>query len=240
MKIIFVLLAPAIFLVASCTYITGKRIKGDGNVITQIRSISGFTSIDAGGSADIYVTQDSVFSVKVEVDNNLQEYIEVYKEGNVLNIHQQNNTNLDATGKIKVYITAPFFEKMNVSGACNIIGQNNITSATTISINVSGAGKVEMSVNAPKVSADMSGACTVILKGETKNFEADGSGSTDIKCFGLMAENTKVDLSGAGDAEVFASVTLDVNVSGAADVRYKGNPSVNQKISGAGSVKKVE
>jgi Putative auto-transporter adhesin, head GIN domain len=78
------------------------------------------------------------------------------------------------------------------------------------------------------------------LKGETKDFSADGSGSTDIKCFELLAENTNVELSGAGDAQVFASVKLDVQVSGAADVKYKGNAAVTKEISGAGSVKKVE
>jgi len=55
-----------------------------------------------------------------------------------------------------------------------------------------------------------------------------------------MAENTQVELSGAGDAQVFASVKLDVRVSGAADVKYKGNATVSQSVRGAGSVKKVE
>ena len=44
----------------------------------------------------------------------------------------------------------------------------------------------------------------------------------------------------AGDAEVYASVKLDVSVSGAGNVRYKGNAVVNKSVSGAGSVKKVE
>ncbi|MCP2936704.1 DUF2807 domain-containing protein, partial [Salmonella enterica subsp. enterica serovar Typhimurium] len=65
--------------------------------------------------------------------------------------------------------------------------------------------------------------------------------ASDAKCFDLKSENTKVEISGAGDAEVFASVQLDARVSGAGSVKYKGNAaSVNQKVSGAGSVKKVE
>ncbi len=66
------------------------------------------------------------------------------------------------------------------------------------------------------------------------------SGSTDIKCMELMAENVDVHITGAGDAEVFASVKLDVSVSGAGNVKYKGNAVVNKSVSGAGSVKKVE
>lgn len=240
MKPIFVFLVPFIFLFTSCNYFTGKKIKGDGNVTTQSRAFTDFNSIDAGGSAEIYISQDSVFSVKVEIDNNLQEYIEVYKEGNELKIHQRNNTSLDVTGKIKVYISAPVFEKLKASGACDIIGKNNLSSTGDFFIGMSGACNAELNINAPKVTVDLSGACSVKLSGATKDFKADGSGSTNINCFGLMTENTSVDLSGAGDAEVFASVKLDVNVSGAADVKYKGNPSINQKVSGAGSVKKVD
>ena len=50
-----------------------------------------------------------------------------------------------------------------------------------------------------------------------------------------------MDISGAGSAEVYASVKLDAEVSGAGTVRYKGNATnVSQHVSGAGSVNKVE
>jgi len=57
----------------------------------------------------------------------------------------------------------------------------------------------------------------------------------------MKAENTKVDISGAGSAEVYASVKLDAEVSGAGSIKYKGNAgNVIQQVSGAGSVKKAE
>jgi hypothetical protein len=90
------------------------------------------------------------------------------------------------------------------------------------------------------VNVDVSGASSVTLKGETRDFIVEGSGSTDVKCYELLAESTRVDISGASSAQVFASVKLDVDVSGAADVKYKGNAVVNQQVSGAGSVKKTD
>jgi hypothetical protein len=209
-------------------------------VIKQDRAISGFTSIDASGSGDVYVSQDSVFSVKVEIDSNLQEYMEVYKEGSELHIHQKNNTSLDPTGKIKIYISGPSFTAISVSGACDVIGQNTLTSAEAVNFDLSGSCDVNMTIIAPKIKVSASGAGSVSLKGQTKDFSVEGSGSTDIRCFELLSENTKVDISGAGNAEVFASVKLNVGVSGSADVKYKGNASVSQDISGAGSIRKVE
>ena len=97
-----------------------------------------------------------------------------------------------------------------------------------------------MELNAPGIKADLTGASHINLKGETKNFSVEGSGATIIRCFELMTENTEVDLTGAGNAEVFASVKLDVHVSGAADVKYKGNAVLNKDVNGAGSVRKVD
>ncbi|MEO6219580.1 MAG: head GIN domain-containing protein [Ginsengibacter sp.] len=241
MRPIFVISFFSIVFFSSCHFIGRDRIKGDGNVITQRRSISEFKSVDVSSSILLYVRQDSAFSVKVEADNNLQQYIETYKDNDgVLHIHQRDNTNLDGSKKIKVYVTAPLFEQLEASGACNIIGENGLSSTGIIHIQMSGASDADLEIKAPKVMVDLTGASSVTLRGQTKDFSVDGSGSSDINCFGLMTENSDIELSGAGNAEVFASVKLDVHVSGAADIKYKGNAIVNKEISGAGSVKKVD
>src|SRR6185436_13786485 len=126
---------------------------------------------------------------------------------------------------IKVYVSNPSFNGFEASGACKIISENKLTNTTTVSISLSGACDVNLDINCPKVDADASGAGKITLKGETKDFRVEGSGSTDIRCYELATENTKVSLSGAGDAQVFASVSLNVDISGAADVKYKGSPS---------------
>ena len=230
-----------VILFSSCHFIGRDRINGDGQIITQSRTISGFKSVDVSSSISLYVSQDTAWSVKVETDNNLQSYIETYiDDEKVLHIHQQDNKSLNATKKIKVYVSAPVFEQLEASGACHIIGQNSLISAGTFRIGMSGASDAELNIKAPEILVDLSGASSVTLQGETKNFSVDGSGSSDINCFGLMTENTSIEISGAGNAEVYASVKLDIHVSGAADVKYKGNATVNKDISGAGSVKKVE
>lgn len=156
-----------------------------------------------------------------------------------MRIHEQKGVNLRPSKQIKVYVSAPSFKKFEASGACDIYGQNVVVSNDEMKFDLSGSSDVSMELNAPKVNADLSGACNIKLKGNTKDLKISGSGSTDIRCFELMAENTDIRISGAGDAEVFASVNLNVKVSGAGDVKYKDNATVNQSITGAGSVKKI-
>ena len=236
--IIFSLLISMIFI--SCGYIGGKRIRGNGKIKTESRTTGQFNSVDVSGNIDVYVKQDSVSSVKIETDENLMEYMHITVDGGILEIREEKGYNIRSTKGIKVYVTGPSFKHFEASGACDIYSDNQINSTDPITINLSGACNVKMDLKTPKINVDMSGAGTITLKGETKDFIVDGSGSTDVKCFELMTENTRVEMSGAGDAEVFASVKLDVHVSGAADVKYKGNATVSQSVSGAGSVKKVQ
>jgi hypothetical protein len=98
-----------------------------------------------------------------------------------------------------------------------------------------------MEADAPDLKASISGSGKVDLAGRTQNFDLDLSGAGKATCYDLMSGNTKVEISGAGSAEVFASVKLEARVSGAGSVKYKGNATnVQQQISGAGSVKKVD
>lgn len=231
----FILLVTA----TACREVFGKRIRGNGHLQTESRPASDFHSIDVSGAIDVYVKQGSGYSVQVVTDENLLPYVVVYNNKGTLQIHESDGVNLKPSRGIKVYVSSPQYKRFEASGACNIYSENKIISPQSIDIDLSGASDVKMEVKSPGIRAELSGAGTIALKGETKDFSVDGSGSTAIKCFDLLAENVAVEISGAGDADVFASVQLDVHVSGAGSVRYRGNAAVNQRISGAGSVKKI-
>jgi hypothetical protein len=240
MKRLFVFAICSATLLSSCHFFHGEHIDGNGNVTTQTRNVSNFTGVEVSSAINLYIKQDSAYSVKVEIDDNLQPYIIVSEANGILYIKQENNTSLDATGKIKVYVSAPAFKYLEASGACRIIGENTLTSADAVDIHLSGASDAKLELKAPKVSAELSGASDITLQGETRDLSIDGSGASHAKCFELSSENTDVDLSGASSAEVIASVKINAKASGASDVRYKGNGAVNQDVSGAGSVKKVD
>ncbi|MGZ5273810.1 MAG: head GIN domain-containing protein [Kaistella sp.] len=241
MKKIFLFSFFTLLIFSSCRFMGWKGINGSGNIVTQSRETEKFNSIDVSGAIDIYVKQDSVQqSIKVETDDNLQEYIDIHEDNGVLYISQRDNYSLDPSKKIKVYVSAPYFRRFDISGASNIYSENKLVSSETLDIEMSGASEVKLDVKAPRINADITGASSVKISGETKDFNVEGSGASDIKSFDLMTENTTIDISGACSAEVFASVKLDVQASGASGIKYKGNAAVNQDVSGASSVKKVD
>jgi hypothetical protein len=231
----------ALFLFSSCIYLGGKRVKGNGNIITETRSVSSFDEVEVHGALDVYVSSGETSPVRIEGDENLMKYIVVDQDGDRLEIRTKSGYNLRPSRKMKIHVTSPRFVKLSVSGACNIIGENKIVTPDDLELHVSGAGDIRAEADAPKISASISGSGNVDLRGNTRDFDLDLSGAGKARCYDLMAENTRVSISGAGSAEVYASVELKANVSGAGSVRYKGNASkVDQQISGAGSVKKSD
>ena len=228
-------------LLASCQGIFGKRVHGDGNIKTEDRPVSDFKNVDVSGAAKVLVSQGDHPSVKIEGDENLLPYMEVNQIGNKIEVREKPGFNLATTTDIKVYVTAPVFNDIDASGACDIIGQTKITNPEDLAMHVSGAGDIRMEVEAPHLKADVSGSGSIYLKGQTKDVYLELTGAGHAHCFDLLSESTKVEISGAGSAEVYASVKLEADVSGAGNVKYKGNASdVKQDVSGAGSVQKVD
>ena len=238
---IILLFALMAFTTQSCYFLGGKRVRGNGNVETDERSVSAFDEVEVHGAMDVYVSQGDLKPVRIEADENLHKYIEIHQEGNTIEIRTKPGYNLRPTRKIKVYTSSPTYSRLDVSGACNIYSENKLSGSQPLELEVSGAGDIRVNVDAPKVTAGISGSGSVEMSGETRDFDLRLSGAGKARCYDMKSENTKVDISGAGSAEVFASVNLDAEVSGAGSVKYKGNAGkVNQQVSGAGSVKKAD
>jgi hypothetical protein len=228
-------------LLASCQGFFGKRIHGDGNIRTEDRPVSNFKNVEVSGSAKVMVSQNDRSSVKVEGDENLLPYIEVIQQGDKVIVRERPGYHLIPSGDLRIYVSTPIFNNIDASGACDIIGQNKITNPEALEMQVNGAGEIRMEVDAPRLQARVTGSGSIYLKGQTKDVALDLTGAGHAHCYDLLAENTKVDISGAGSAEVYASVKLDASVSGAGTVTYKGNATdVSQNVGGAGSVHKAD
>jgi len=235
------LFAALPLVMGSCRFVTGKRVHGNGVIKTEERSVSTFKNVEVSGSIDVYVSQGDIKPVKIEGDENLLQYIEVEQEGDKLFVREKQGYNLKPSAEMRIYVTAPVYNNIEVSGACDIIGMTKISNSENLALSASGAGDIKMEVDAPKLSAEISGSGSIDLKGQTKDVDLQLTGAGHAHCYDLLSENTKVDISGAGSAQVYASVKLDAEVSGAGSVSYKGNATnVIQHTSGVGSVTKVE
>lgn len=64
----------------------GSGIKGSAVAGSEIRKETGFKGIEVGGVFQVEITAGKDFSVEVEADDNLLQYIKTEVEGDVLHI----------------------------------------------------------------------------------------------------------------------------------------------------------
>lgn len=237
-KVILLVLAvsPLFF---SCRYINSKKIRGNGNLKTEERSLDGFRSVASYGSFEVYVSNGAQ-SVKIEAEENLLPYIETYTDGLTLHIQTKDNYSLRPGRKIKVFISSPLFEGITSYGSGNIIGQSKIVNSSKLELETNGSANIDMDVDAPEITTETKGSGDINLKGTTKSFEGGIYGSGNIKATDLKSNNTKIRIYGSGNANVLVDGNLDIVVAGSGDVNYKGNAQVSSSIAGSGRVKKVD
>lgn len=189
-------------------------VKGSGNIQTEKRTVSDFQAIDVGGVFIVEVTAQKDFSVEVEADDNLLPLIKTELDGETLHIETEKK--LSSRNPIRIKISAPDINKLELSGA------------SKVSI---------LNVDNDSLRIDSSGASKISLEGKTKTLIVDMSGASKLTADNLTAGNVSVDASGASCATVSVLDELKIDLSGASKVVYFGNPShLEKKTSGASSV----
>lgn len=232
--IVSALLAGFILGFASCRIVNGNR-----NVISETRDLESFSKIRLSGIGNLHLTQGPATGLQITGESNIINRIRTYVDGDALVIKTEDGINIRTHEPVNMYVSTPDIEKISVSGAGDVYGENKWSLNDALELHTSGAGKIKAALNGPAVDISVSGAGDVILSGETKDVKADVSGAGKIKAEELKSENADVEVSGAGSIYVYASVNLKAHVSGAGNVSYWGNPAqVEQHKSGAGSIKK--
>ncbi len=240
MKRIFIFLALTLVVCSSCRWMNYKRIKGNGNIITQDRTVTNAQRIKLSGSYDVEITQGPVTSLKVEADDNILPYILTNQEDGMLVIRSKDHINLSTEHNIKVFITTNKLEQLHLSGSGNIIGMTKFTGGDKLTLRIGGSGDMKLEINTPHIDANISGSGSMTLKGETQDQKIQISGVGDYNADELKSESAVVKIAGSGNVKVFADANLDINIAGVGSVFYKGNATVKQHVAGSGEVKKIE
>lgn len=193
------------------------KIKGSGNYVTEKREVSNFKNVEVNNIFEVEIVAQKEFSIEVDADDNLLEFIKTEVSGDTLKI--ENDKKFSTKNRVKIRITTPDIENLDVSGA------------STIRI---------ADLNNQSLKIDTSGASSVKVEGKTNRLVIDASGASRVDTKGLSASNVSVDASGASRANINVSEILNVDLSGASNVTYSGNPGeINKKTSGASSIRQM-
>ncbi|MEO6489740.1 MAG: head GIN domain-containing protein [Ferruginibacter sp.] len=224
----FILIVLGILSLAACRYRSGS-----GNIITEKRSTAEFTGVIVAGGFEVEIKTGPP-QVKVEADDNLMRYVETKVVNGQLKIRMEDVNVHDA--HLKIYITAPEINTIKASAAADVIAKDVLISRK-INLQVSGGSGIEAGIDAPETSVEASSGGSIKLSGRTRDLKVTCSSGSVIKAKSLLSENTTVNASSGGAANVHASVTLEANASSGGDISYSGAANVRKSVSSGGTIK---
>ncbi len=194
--------------------------KGDGKISRETRDLPAFDKIDAGGVAEIRLSQGPSQITEVEADENLLPFIKTTVEDETLMISTEK---IRDYSKLIIHVTLPDLTYVGASDASHVTGVTPFV-ITNLMIEGSGASEIEMELSVQTLESKLSGAAELKLKGTTGSHQSEISGAASLEAFDLETQTTSITASGASNGEVNAITELGIETSGAAEVQYSREP----------------
>jgi Putative auto-transporter adhesin, head GIN domain len=241
MKKNLLLIFAALVTFTACDNMKGNifaKTKGTGPISKFTRDVKGFKGIDIQASADVQIQQTAGdFKVVVETHQNIADIFETVVENDILLLRFKPNQGNVSYDKLIVYVDAPTFEKLIVSGSGNFTG--GTLKSDAFQAEVSGSGNITIQdLTAKEMKADIGGSGNITVGGTAEKaiYEVSGSGKINAKT--MKAKDVFADVSGSANVNCHAEATLTAEVSGSGNIYYGGNPSVKSSVSGSGNIEK--
>ncbi|SDL29535.1 head GIN domain-containing protein [Kriegella aquimaris] len=208
-------------------------------ITTREVSYSDYSGLKVSNAFNVYVTfSETEEKIEIEANENLQDKISVQKEGNDLVIKMKRHTVVRGKSTLDVYIKTKKISNFDISGASEITLENELV-AQDVHLELSGASEFYGALNVEQLQLRASGASNLDLFGNADQLDASLAGSSELKDYDLIVKALDLRLSGASEAFVSVTETIDISASGASTLYYKGDAIIrDESLSGSSNVKK--
>jgi hypothetical protein len=216
---------PLMLALAIPALATAARVKGDGNLQTEKRDVTGFKSVELELPIDAEISEGP-FAVTVKVDGNLLKHVSTRVDGERLIIESKDNLR-DVHKDARVTIQVPEFRGIKIEGSGDAKVQG-IKQRHPVRVDIEGSGDVQYDGAAESlaISVEGSGNVTASLAGDTGNVAVAIQGSGNVEVKGGRAENLTASIEGSGNVQarrlVAKSGTFSVEGTGNVDTTLDG------------------
>lgn len=233
-KIVFGMLALTITS-ASMAQDKQETIVPSGNIVTREVPVKSFDALQASGIYELKLSQGNTESVKIEADDNIQDFFSVTNEGSklVINMEKMKNKNINGNGERRknlrwtVYVTFKKLKDLDLKTVGGVSSQEALA-FDDLQVNNKSVGSIDLNLTANKLDFNNSSVGTVKLSGKAQEAVVKNSGVGSLHAGSFVVQTMNIDNSGIGSAEVNAEKTLKVRDNGMGKVHNKGAATVRR------------
>jgi hypothetical protein len=198
-------------------------IQGSGTSVTLGLPLADFSGIDASCVYDVQAVRADVFEVRIDVDDNLAEFLDVRVEDGNLVLDVQPGA-FEFT-QLRASVSLPQLDDFDVSGAADLTVTGFVSDQPLVA-QTSAAATVAGDVVAGNIRLLAAGNSRVTLAGSGNDLQLEASGSASVDLRDYPVQDVTADVSGASQSIVDVEGRLDAVASGFARLRFLGDPQL--------------
>jgi hypothetical protein len=206
-----------------------ERIEGNGKLVTKEVNVSPFDNLKASGVFELILTQGGRESVKVQADENLQQYIIVRNEGRnlVIEMKDMKGKNFTSKDKMKVYVSFQKVKglKLKTVGGVSTEGQLVFDD---LEIDNKSIGHVDLKLTADKVDVNNKSVGNITLVGKAREAVVRNSSVGKLNAGDFVVQTMDIENNGVGAAEVNAQKDLKVKDNFLGKVSNRGSATMRK------------
>ncbi len=225
-KIISFTLILAVLFLSSCDH---EAIKVSNEISTKSISVLDYTALEVANDFNVYITfSDIEEEVKIEANDNLQEYIVTNITDNKLRIKLKNNLIIKGKETLNIYIKTKNINDFSAYGDVKIELENTLET-TAAKIKLFGDSYFSGEIIANKLDLELKGDSKTDIYGSIKNLSAKLTGDSNLDDYDLAVENINIELFGDSQAHLTVTNTINIEAAGDSSFFYKGNATIVSK-----------
>jgi len=202
-------------------------IRGNGNLKTDLRALSGFNEIIAQGSFSVILTQGEKEGIRIETDENIVEIFQTRIEKQTLYITML--ADVRKSEKLNVYVSIKELTKIVLLNDISLKTET-VIHFDDLKIFSGGMSKLNIELFAASLSVELNDGTYGYLKGYSENFNAQIHDETEMNAFDLQTDFCEVLSTGLTEVMVDVQKELKFLVSGASNLYYTGSPTITERI----------
>jgi hypothetical protein len=222
-RILFISALGLLFSSASKAQNDRETIEGNGKLVTRDVPVKSFSELKANGVYELKLTQGDKETVRIEADENLQEYFTVTNEGSklIINTEKLRDKNLKGKVKMKVFISFKNLKNLEIATVGSVQSENQLA-FDDLDFKNKSVGNVNLNLTANKFNMENKSVGNVELSGKAEDATVKNNGVGSLDASDFIVQTMDIENSGVGNAAVNAQKTLKVKDSFLGKVRNKG------------------
>lgn len=214
-------------------------LKSTGSIVSEERSTPHFNKLEVSGTINVFITQDTFRSVKVEAGKNLIKHISTEVKGGVLVMKNNNRCNFVRSYQvpINVFITADSIVDIIHRGSGRISSTNTLQ-CHTLFTNTWSSGDMDLSVNVNTGRFNLHvNSGDVNLRGFAWDSYIHTAGNGFVNAGNLQTDYTHINGMSTGETFVKVAKEFYPQIKWTGNVHYSGDPYlIDAQLSGKGQL----